>query len=70
MEKVELDELLDSQQVIALLGFKDMNALHVELRKGTLVPPRKLGKCYIFVRSQVLEQWASYQASRAGSDAA
>jgi hypothetical protein len=70
MALIETDEIIDSAQVIELLGLRDLNVLHYMMRQNIIRSMRKLGKCYIFLRSDVLQQWEAYQVSRASSSAA
>ncbi len=70
MPLIDTDEIQDSRQVVAMLGLKDFNALHSLIRNGSIRPTRKLSKGYLFIRSEVLEQWEAILAARADSSAA
>lgn len=70
MALIDTDEIMDSTDVVKLLGVRDHNVLHYMMRKGVIRPMRRLGGCYIFLRSEVTQQWEAYQAARAGSSAA
>lgn len=70
MALVETDELMDSKQVIAMLGIRNFNDLHSFIRNGSIRPMRKLSKGFLFIRSEVLAQWEAIQAARTKSSAA
>jgi hypothetical protein len=70
MALIETNEIMDSADVVKLLGVRDLNVLHYMMRKNIIRPMRRMGGCYVFLRSDVLQQWEAYQASRDSSSAA
>lgn len=69
MALIETDEIMDSKQVIAMLGIRNFNDFHSLIRNGSIRPLRKLSKGFLFIRSEVLEQWEVIQATRNKSSA-